>query len=225
MSGAASLANVLAFRLRIFADGLAIRHLWLADVGFHFVFTHHAVNDDFEMQFAHTADDGLSGIRIGSDFECRVFLGETAQRYAHFFLVALGLGFNRNRNHRLGELNGLEKNGSFVRANRVASGDVFHADAGADVPSEDLTDLFALVGVHLQQTADALGFPSSGIQYGVAGLEMSGVYAHECQLADKGVRHDFECQPGERFIIRGPARQFLFQMVRIVAFGRRNIQR
>ncbi len=79
--------------------------------------------------------------------------------------------------------------------------------------------------MHLQQTANTLGLPSGGIQYGVTGLEMSGVHAHESQLADKRVCHDLEGQPGKRFIIRGPARQFLFQMVRIVAFGRRNIQR
>jgi len=40
----------------------------------HFVFPHHAVDDDFQMQLTHAADDGLPGIRIGGNFEGRIFL-------------------------------------------------------------------------------------------------------------------------------------------------------
>src|SRR5208283_623243 len=40
----AGLPDVLAFRLGVLANGLAIRDLWLADVRFHFIFTHHAVD-------------------------------------------------------------------------------------------------------------------------------------------------------------------------------------
>ena len=33
------------------------------------VLAHHAVNDDFEMQLTHTADDGLSAVGIGVNLE------------------------------------------------------------------------------------------------------------------------------------------------------------
>ena len=84
---AAGLADVLAFRLGMLADGLAIRDLRLAHVGFHFVLAHHAVDDDFQVQLAHAADDGLPGIGVGMHLERGIFLGQPAQRDAHLFLV------------------------------------------------------------------------------------------------------------------------------------------
>ena len=41
-------------------------------------------------------------------------------------------------------------------AQRVAGGDVLEADGRGDVAGADFLDLVALVGVHLQQAADAL---------------------------------------------------------------------
>ena len=75
---AAGLANVFAFGFRVLANGLAISHLRLADVGFDFVLAHHAVDDDFQMQLAHAADDGLPAVGIGVNLERRIFLGQRA---------------------------------------------------------------------------------------------------------------------------------------------------
>ena len=100
LAGAAGLANVFAFGFAMLADGFAIRHLRLADVGFDFVFAHHAVNDDFQMQLAHAADDGLSAVGIGVNLEGGIFLRQPAQRHAHFFLIGFGLGLDRDRNNR-----------------------------------------------------------------------------------------------------------------------------
>ena len=96
LTAAAGLANVFAFRLRVLANGLAIRDLRLADVGLDLVLAHHAVDDDFQMQFAHAADDGLSAVGIGVNLEGGIFLGQAAERHAHFFLIGLGLRLNRN---------------------------------------------------------------------------------------------------------------------------------
>jgi hypothetical protein len=41
-------------------------------------------------------------------------------------------------------------------ADGVARGDVLEADRGRDVTGADVLDLLALVGVHLEQAADAL---------------------------------------------------------------------
>src|SRR5579862_2636511 len=48
LTAATRLADVLAFRFRMPANGLAIRHLRLADVGFHLVLALHAVHDNFQ---------------------------------------------------------------------------------------------------------------------------------------------------------------------------------
>src|ERR1700730_15106657 len=91
LTAAASLTNVLAFSFGFLADCLAIGHLRLAHICFDLVLADHAVDDDFEMQFAHAADNGLTAVRVGVDFESRVFLGEASQRHAHLFLIGFGL--------------------------------------------------------------------------------------------------------------------------------------
>ena len=72
---AARLAHELAFGVvdRL-ADGFAVGHLRLADVGFHAELALHAVDDDFEVQLAHAGDDGLARFLVGLDAERRVFL-------------------------------------------------------------------------------------------------------------------------------------------------------
>ena len=153
---ATGLANVLAFRFGVLADGLAIRHLRLADVGLDLVLAHHAVDDDFEMQLAHAADDGLSAVGIGVNLEGGIFLGQLGKRHAHLFLVGLGLGLDRNRNHGNRESNRFERDRMLFVADGVAGRNVLQTNRGANVARQNLADVFALVGVHLQQTANAL---------------------------------------------------------------------
>ena len=111
--GAAGLADVLTFRLRFLANGFAVCHLRFAHIGFHFVFAHHAVNDDFQMQLAHAADDGLPGIRISRNLEGGIFLRQTGQRDSHLFLVTLRLWLDGDGNHRRGERDRLQQNRRF----------------------------------------------------------------------------------------------------------------
>ena len=92
LTATAGLADVLAFRFGVLANGLAIRHLRLADVGLDFVLAHHAVDDDFQMQLAHAADDGLSAVGIGVNFEGGIFLGQPASAMPIFSWSALVLG-------------------------------------------------------------------------------------------------------------------------------------
>jgi len=55
------LLDEFAFRLFAhFTDRFAVSHLWLADGRFNVEFALHAVNDDVQMQLAHTGDDGLA---------------------------------------------------------------------------------------------------------------------------------------------------------------------
>ena len=44
----------------------------------------------------------------------------------------------------------------FLFADGIAGRNVLEADGGADIARENLADVFALVGMHLQQTANAL---------------------------------------------------------------------
>ena len=137
-------------------EGLAVGHLRLADRGFDAEFALHAVDDDLQVQLAHAGDDGLAGFLVGVHAERRVFLREAVQRHAHLFLVDLGLRLHRLRDHRLREHHLLERDRLLHVADGLAGDHVLQADHGGDVAGADFLDFLALVGVHLQQAADAL---------------------------------------------------------------------
>jgi hypothetical protein len=66
LTTAAGLTNEETFETSTdFADGFAVSNLRFADVAVHVEFTGHAVDDDIQVEFAHTGDDGLAGFRIG----------------------------------------------------------------------------------------------------------------------------------------------------------------
>ena len=173
LAASAGLANVFALGFGVLADGLAIRHLRLADVGLDLVLAHHAVDNDFQMQLAHAADDGLSAVGIGVNFKGRIFLGQAAERHAHLFLIRLGLRFDRNRDHGNRKRDRLQRNGMIFVANRVARTHILQSHSRADVARQNLADLFALVGVHLQQTPNALGLGRANVPHRIAGLELA----------------------------------------------------
>ena len=90
------------------------------------------------------------------DAERRILGGELLQRAAELLLVGLRLRLDRDRDDRLGELDRLEDDRLVLVAERVAGRRVAEADRRGDVAGVDLLDLLALVGVHLEEAADAL---------------------------------------------------------------------
>ena len=91
------------------ADRLAVGDLRLADVGVDFELAQHAVDDHLEVELAHPVDQGLAGFLVGFDPEGRVLLAEALQGVAHLLLVGFRLRLDRDRDHRLREFDGLER--------------------------------------------------------------------------------------------------------------------
>ena len=77
--------------------------------------------------------------------------------------VGLGLRLDRDREHRVRELQRLEHDRLVEVAERLAGDHVLQADHGDDVAGARLVDLLALVGVHLEQAADALLAAAAGV--------------------------------------------------------------
>ena len=104
-------------------------------------------------------------------------------------------------NHRLGEDHAFQNDGRGRVAQRLARGDFFQADAGGDVARQHFLDFGAVVGVHLKDAANAFALALDGVQHRLAGSEHAGIDAHEGELADEGVGHQFEGQRSEFFVV------------------------
>ena len=107
---------------------------------------------------------------------------------------------------------------------RIACRSVFQTYGRSDIACIYLFDFFSLICVHLKNTADSLSLSLCGIVHIRTGIESSGVYSEERQLAYKRVCHDLECQCSERCIVICRAFRFFFSS-RKHTFDRRNIQR
>ena len=109
-------------------------------------------------------------------------------------------------------------------AERVARGRVLEADGRGDVAGAHFLDLLALVGVHLQQPADALLLALHRVVDRVAGIQHAGVDAEEGELADERVGHDLERERRERLVVVGLARRSAWPFSSL-ALHRRDVDR
>ena len=176
------------------------------------------------MQLAHARDDRLAGFLVGEDAESRVFLGEALQCYAHLFLVHLGLRLDGHGNDRLGEGRRLEKDRMVFVAESIARGDVLDADDGRDVARIARVDVLALVGLDLDETADALAFAGARIVDVVAFGKFARVDAEENEFADERITPKFESERSEIAAVIG--RDFDRRgVIGVLTADRRNVQR
>ena len=95
--------------------------------------------------------------------EGRIFFDQALERVAHLFLVGLGLRLDGHRDDRLGEGRRLELDVEILVAKRVAGVDVLDADDGGDVAGVNTFRFLALVGLDLDEAADALALVGARI--------------------------------------------------------------
>src|SRR6202020_1812935 len=91
LAALSGLPDVFSLAFGLSQNRLAIRHLWPAYIGLHAEFAHHAIDNNFKVQFAHSRNERLAGVVVSVNAEGRIFLCELSERGAHFFLVSLRL--------------------------------------------------------------------------------------------------------------------------------------
>src|SRR5438034_1462089 len=220
----ARLPDELRLLLDRLADGLLVGDLRLADVGVDLELAQQAIDDDLQVELAHARDERLPGLGVGRDAEGRILGGELVERAAEALLVGLGLGLDGDRDDGVRELHALEHDRLRLVAEGVAGGRVAEPDRGGDVARVDLLDLLALVGVHLEQPADALLLPLDRVVDIGAGAHHARVDAQKRERADVRVAHDLEGDRGERLAVRGEA-LLLVPGVRVHAAHRWHVER
>ena len=180
------------------ADGLAVGDLRLALVALDLELAAHTVDNDVELELAHAGDQGLSGLFVGRDLEGRILFGQLGQGDAHLLLIGLGLRLDGHLDHRIREGHGVEGDRVVDGAQGVAGGDVLQAHEGVDVTGVGAVHRVFLIGVHLEDLADAFLLLAGGVEHGVARHDGAGVDAHEHELAVERVGGDLEDQSRER---------------------------
>ena len=201
LSTSAGLLRVLGVHFHFLGERFLVSNLRSAYIGLHLEFTQQTVHNDLQMQFAHTCDNGLACLRIGVGTEGRILLCQLRQRLAHLALAGLGLGLDRQFDNGLGELHGFQNHRMLLIADGVTGGGELKAHCRRDIPGIYLIQLRALVSMHLQNTSHALLLVLGGVQHIGTGVHGTGIYTEERQLAHEGIRHDLECQSGERLIV------------------------
>ena len=198
LAAAAGLLGVLHFAVGRTGQRFLVSDLRLADRGLDAELALEAVDDDFEMQLAHARDDDLAGLLVGLHLEGRILGHQLLEADAELLLIGLGLGLDRERDDRLREVHRLEHDRMLLVAQRVAGRHALQADRRRDVARVDFLDLLALVRVHLQQAADALGALLRRVVDRRTGGEHARIDAEEGELTDERVGHDLERERGER---------------------------
>jgi hypothetical protein len=110
-------------------------------------------------------------------------------------------------------------------AERVARLDVLDADDGGDVARVNGIEFLALVGLDLDEAADAVALVGARIVNRGALGELAGIDAEEDELADEGIGPELERERTELGVVVRGGRDFFLAVVRVDAHGRGNVER
>ena len=220
----AGLTDKFAFGFNRLADSFTISNLRIANITSNFKFPEQTVNDNIQMQLAHTGNNGLCGFRIRVYLKGRIFFRQFLKGNAHLFLVGFCLGFNRNGDNRLREYHGFQDNRGFFIAKGIAGRCKLQAYSRSNVPGVRFRNFFPVVGMHQQDTSHTFPFIFGRVINIGTGSDHTGIYPEESQFANKGVGSNFECQRRERFAVGSGAGIFL-PGLRIDALDTFNISR
>ena len=187
-------------------DRLLVGDLGLADVRLHLELAHHAVDDDLEVQLAHAGDDRLAGLLVRAHAERRVLLGELRERRRHLLLVDLGLGLDRDLDHRLGEVHRLEHDRVFSSHSVSPVRHALQADDRGDVAGRRPRSISSRLLACICSRRPMRSFLPVVAFSTWSRLDLARVDAEERQLADVRVGHDLEHERRERLVVARLAR-------------------
>ena len=166
----------------------------------------------------------MAGIRLGGNAERRIFLREPLHSHAQLVLVGFRFRLDGYGNNRGGKIYRFKNDLFLFVAERVASRYALQTHASANVAGIHGFNFFSLVGMHLQQAADAFAGALSGVVNVAAGLQHAGIDANVSHVSDERVGHNLEGQRGKRSVVRGAA-QYDFIIFGVHALKRRHIYR
>ena len=142
--------------LRLLGRRLPIRDLRAPDGARDPVVLLNPVDQNLQVQFPHSRNDGLFGFPVHRHHESRILLGQLRQRMGQLVLVGTRPGLDADRNHRRGKLDRLQLHGMVRIAERVARERMPESDQCADVAGPERLPSFRAVRMHLENAPDPL---------------------------------------------------------------------
>ncbi len=201
---ATRLLLVAAFRARLLANCLAVRHTAVLAGDLDAEAALHALGGDGNVRLAHPGDQRLRALRVARDVQRRIFLGHAGERHAHLVEVSLRLGMDGAGVGRRGEVNGLQRLSVF-RAERVAGVRLAQARYSGDIAGGGLCRWLLELAAHCLQLAQALVGRGLGVVEVHVGLDCAAVDAEVGEgallrvhdgLEDEGDRLPIGCGSG-----------------------------
>ncbi len=92
-----------------FTDRFPVCYLGITDSGIDLEIFKNAGHENIQVQFSHSRNKQLAGIRILTDRKGGIFPLKLVENLLEFFLIAGSLGFNGNGNNRFGKLHRFER--------------------------------------------------------------------------------------------------------------------
>ena len=164
------------------------------------------------MELTHTGDNRLTTLLVGTYGECRVFLSQLSQTVVELGNVSLRLRLYSDRDHGIGEGHRLQHDGLLLVTEGVTRTDILETYTCTDITSVDRLHRNLLVGVHLEQTADALFLARTWVIDIRTCLHATRVDAEEHQTSHIGVGGNLKGEGCRRLCLAGLASLFLLSV-------------
>ena len=156
LTGAAGLLLVLVLGDRLGRDRLAVGHARQAKLDVDAEAPRHPVEGDLDVRLAEPGEDRLAAARIARKPQRRIFLDQPLQRRAHLVEVGLGLGMDRGRVRRAGEVDAGERDRLALIGERVAGHHRGQLGHRADVAGADGVGVDVLFAAREEELAEPL---------------------------------------------------------------------
>ena len=178
------------------SDCLTVGHLRGTHVNFDTVRALEDVDLNVEVKLTHPFENGLTGFRIRLNVERGVLTNHLCDGITQLFRGAFILRRNSHGNHRIGENHRFQRGRILGVAEGVTGLNVLEPNKSHDVTRLGAVEVLTGVGVHLNDTANTLGFAGEGVEDSISLIQGAGVNAGEGQSAILVV-HDLESESAE----------------------------
>ena len=225
LTRAAGLLLVLVLGDRLGRDRLAVGHARQAELDVDAKSPGHPVEGDLHVRLAESGEDRLATTRVAGEPQRRIFLDQPLQGRSHLVEVGLGLGMDRGRVRRSGEVDAGERDRLALIAEGVAGHHRAELGDRADVAGADGIGVDVLFAAREEELAEpfilaARRVPGMGVRF-----DRSRVDAQVGDASDVGIGHRLEGQGNGRTTIdRRDFHLAAIQRARRSRLGRRGQQ-